>query len=86
MQIRIREPTLEERWTTRAEIFWQPVNSKNGRWYPCYYRNIMHTDPAARRNALNALYIGHITTICRAKYNRERHILTILSPKGDDKA
>jgi len=80
MQIRIRKASQSERWLTGAEIFWQPVNSRNGRWYPILYRNIKHECAKTRREVLNAVHQG-LTVICRAKYNRKTRELTILPPK-----
>ena len=85
MQIRIRKASSRERWLTGAEIFWQPVNSRNGRWYPVLYRNIKHECAETRREVLNAVYQG-LTVICRAKYNRKTHELTILRCRNEEKS
>ena len=84
MQIRIRKASPRERWLTGAEIFWQPANSQNSRWYPVLYRNIKHECAKTRREVLNAVYQG-LTVICRAKYNRKTHELIILRRRNEEK-
>ena len=83
MKVRIRTPTIQELWLTRAEVMWQPVETKKNQWYPVYYGNINHTDVETRRDVLNAAYLG-LTVTCRASYDRTTHKLTIL--EGGEKA
>lgn len=82
MQVRIREASPQEHWLMRADLMWQPTNSKNGRWYPIRWHQIQHVDAETRREVLNACYTGHVTTVCQGKYDRQKHVLTILAPRG----